>query len=383
MKIASITPLSYKPGNLGYFQFIRGGIGSDYHQEPKFYQFADGKVMLYWSAYDYDECSGNAVKLYSISEDRGLTWSDPQILMADYLGGVPYFMHILRLENSSETFMFHTRTRHNIEVDSKTRTIKKGSDYFKSSTRVYVRHSNNGGLSFEQSCEIPWQLISGGKELPGVGFYGSIDSVIRLQSGRIVMVVTFLDSDRIGDSDRPVQHYTGVCLLSDDNGTSWRRSGEITVDTPRGVMEVQPVETGPNSLFALFRTKGGFLYQTDSTDGGETWSPSVPSPLPAPESMCRMIKLQSGNLLTVWNNVSSITQHPRHPLAAVLSKDGGKSWSAPKIIADETGGNQLSNHGIIQLDDGKILLGISHYRNVRPMTSDLDMAVFDEKWITG
>jgi hypothetical protein len=43
----------------------------------------------------------------------------------------------------------------------------------------------------------------------------------------------------------------------------------------------------------------------------------------------------------------------------------------------------LSNHGLIQLDDGRILLGISHYRDVRPMTSDLDLAIFDEQWLQG
>jgi predicted neuraminidase len=170
-------------------------------------------------------------------------------------------------------------------------------------------------------------------------------------------------------------------MLCDDGGKTWRRSGEITVDTPRGVMEPQIVENAPDQLFCLFRTKGGRLYQTTSADGGETWSRSVPSPLTAPESMSRMIRLQSGNLLVVWNNVSSTTQQPRHPLVAVVSSDGGRTWGAPKVIADETGSNHLSNHGLIQLDDGRILLGISHYRDVRPMTSDLDMALFDEQWI--
>ena len=170
-------------------------------------------------------------------------------------------------------------------------------------------------------------------------------------------------------------------MISDDRGHTWRRSGEVTVDTPRGVMEMQIVETAPDQLFCLFRTKGGCLYQTCSKDGGETWSVSAPSPLPAPESMARMIKLQSGNLLVVWNNVSSTTQQPRHPLSAALSKDGGLTWGTPKVIADETGSNQLSNHGLIQLNDGRILLGISHYRNVQPMTSDLDLAIFDERWL--
>jgi hypothetical protein len=63
--------------------------------------------------------------------------------------------------------------------------------------------------------------------------------------------------------------------------------------------------TAPGHLFCLFRTKGGYLYQTRSEDAGESWSPSEPSPLPAPESMARMIPLQSGHLLVVWNNVSS------------------------------------------------------------------------------
>jgi len=94
-----------------------------------------------------------------------------------------------------------------------------------------------------------------------------------------------------------------------------------------------------------------------------------------------MIKLQSGKLLVVWNNVSSTTQEPRHPLAATISTDGGKTWSEPRIIADETGPNQLSNHSLIQIEDGRILLGISHYRAVRPYTSDLDVALFDEQWV--
>ncbi len=381
MKIASIKPMNYKPGELSYYQFIRGGIGSDFHQEPKFYQYTDHSVMMYWSAYDFDECSGNAVKLFSLSDDYGVTWSDPQVFMADFLGGVPYFIHMLRLAGSERTLMFSTRTRHHIEVDKKQHKVLKGSNYFKSSTRIFLRFSQDGGVTFNQSNEISWSLISGGKELPGTKFYGSIDNVIQLSSGRIIAAFTFMDPARIGDLSKPVQHFTGACLLSDDGGETWVRSGEITSNTPRGVMEIQMAEIGSDRLIALFRTKGGFVYQTFSTDGGLTWSDSQPSPLTAPESMTRMIKLKNGNLLAVWNNTSSVTQYPRHPLVVALSEDGGASWSQPKVISDETGTNQLSNHGVIQLDDGRILLGVSHYRSVYPPTSDLDFAVFDEEWL--
>jgi len=381
VKIARIAPQTYSPGELRYSQFIRGGIGADCHQEPRFYQYPDGELLLYWAAYDFDECSGNSVKLYSTSRDRGLTWSDPQVFMADYLGGVPYFVLLLRLRDGAETLMAHARTRHHIEVDEERRVATAGSDYFQSETRAFLRRSMDGGRSFDHGEELPQALVSGGRELPSVGLYGSIDDLVQLQSGRIVAAFTYMDPER----SKPMtgeQHYTGVCLLSDDGGRTWRRGGEIAADTPRGVMELQMVETGADRLFCLFRTKGGYLYQTTSTDGGQSWANPVPSPLPAPESMARMIRLQSGNLLVVWNNVSSTTQHPRHPLVAAVSADGGLTWGAPRLIADEVGTNQLSNHGLAQLDDGRILLGISHYRDVRPMTSDLDLALFDEAWLS-
>ena len=383
MRITTIAPLSYTPGRLSYFQFIRGGVGADHHQEPRFYQYPDGEVLAFWNAYDYDECSGNAVKLYAVSRDRGLTWTDPQVFMADYLGGVPYGVSLLRLAGSEETLMLWTRSRHApITEDLARRVVTAGSDYFRSRTSVFLRRSADGGRTFDHGYELPYQAFTGGRCLPGGGWYGSLDCLLQLRSGHVLAAFQFMDPER-SDHERKLQHYTGACLLSADDGRTWERGGEITVDTPRGVMELQIVETEPDRLFCVFRTKGGYLYQTVSGDGGKTWSPSAPSPLPSPESMARMIQLQSGDLLVAWNNVSSTTQHPRHPLSAAVSSDGGYTWSRPKLIADETGTHQLSNHGLTQLDDGRVLLGITHYRDVRPMTSDFDLAIFDEQWLAG
>ena len=382
MRIARIAPLAYTPGNLEYFSFIRGGVGADYHQGPGFYVFPNGDLMVCWAAYDFDECSDNSVTLYSTSHDRGITWSDPQVYMADYPAG-PLGGLMLRLRDSLSTLMFVQQVRHKIEVDEVRRVRTAGSNYFRTRTHVFIRRSQDGGRSFDHGCAIPYQQFTSGKSLPGGGWYGSVDCLLQLQSGCVLAAFTFLDPARsdvvkqAGDS----QHYTGACLLSEDGGDTWKCSDEITVDTSLGVMEVQIVETAPNRLFCLFRTRGGYLYQTVSQDGGKTWSASTQSALPAPESMARLIKLRSGNLLVVWNNVSSTTQHPRHPLAAAVSSDGGGSWSNPKVIADESGANQLSNHGVVQLDDGRILVGISHYHAIRPMSSDLDMAIFDEVWV--
>jgi hypothetical protein len=383
MKIAHIAPLTYTPGKLEYHQFIRGGVGADYHQGPSLYQFPEGDVLLRWGAYDFDECSNNLVTLFSVSQDRCLTWSDPQVYMADFPGG-PTGGTLLRLRDGRSTLMLVQQTRHDeIEIDPDKRIATRGSNYFKSRTRIFIRRSQNGGRSFDHGEELPYETITRGASLPEVGFYGSVDELFQMENGRIVAAFMYLDPERSDTRAQQTtnQHYTGGCLLSDDEGKTWRPGGRITADTQRGVMEMQIAETDPMRLFCLFRTKGGCLYQTISTDGGESWSTSTPSPLPAPESMARMIKLQNGELLVVWNNISSTTQQPRHPLSAVLSTDGGRSWGEPCLIADETGSNQLSNHGMIQLDDGRIVLGVSHYRSVRPMTSDLDVAIFDREWL--
>lgn len=381
MKIARIARMTYTPGTLEYFCFIRAGSGADYHQNPEFFQFPNGDLLMNWSAYDFDECSRNSIKLFSVSKDRGLTWTDPQVFIADFTSGVPDYIPMCRLREPNTAIMLLCKMRHDeIVVDESSQIATVGSNYFESSARVFLRRSVDGGRMFDHGVEIPHQLLSGGKPLPGVGFYGSVDKVMQLESGRVLVAFTFLDPTRC-DFSKGRQHFTGACLYSDDLGHTWKRSANIGADVHRGLMEMQVAETAPNRLFALFRTATGFVYETSSSDGGETWTAPKPSPLPAPESMTRMIKLQSGALLVVWNNISSKEQMPRYPLAATLSDDAGKTWSKPRVIANETGANQLSNHNLIQLDDGRILVGLSHYHGTRPMASDVDLAIFDEAWL--
>ena len=378
MRLGSIAPLSYAPGELRYFAFVRGQVGADYHQGPELQALPDGRVMVVWVAYDYDECSRNGVCLYSVSADRGGTWTDPQVYFADYPGGTAK-LTFLTVRESQRTLLFVTRFRHALAVDNVLRVRTRPANYFETPARIALRTSSDGGLTFDHGEDFPYELVTGGKQLPEVGFYGEPHQMIQLSSGRIMAACYYLDPDRcerVGG-----QHYSVAFLVSDDEGRTWKRSNPITTHTPRGAMEPTTVETEPGCLYCLLRTRGGFLYETRSEDDGMTWGAPRASLLPSPESMARMIRLHSGKLLLVWNNVSSTTQHPRHPLVAALSKDGGRTWGTAKAIADETGQNQLSNHGLFQLEDGRILLGISHYHTRRPMTSDLDMAVFDEAWL--
>ena len=103
--------------------------------------------------------------------------------------------------------------------------------------------------------------------------------------------------------------------------------------------------------------------------------------IPTVESMAKLLKLGSGNLLMVWNNQSSTSQGPRYPLAAAISADAGAIWSHAKTLADTIGLNQLSNFNMLRAPDGRILLCTSHYKAQSPACSDLDLLVFDEEWL--
>lgn len=384
MRISHIAPMKYTPGKLEYSSFIRGQVGADYHQGPTFHVFPDGRVMMIWQAYEYDECSNTLVLLYSVSDDRGVTWSDPQVYMADHGSAVPYALRFLRLRGASRTLLWISGTVHEeIEVDGRRRVRKQGLNYFKCHTRLVLRESADGGKTFNHGAEFPYREVTAGQDLPEVGFYGAVEGVTQLAGGRVLTSFIYMDPLR-SDPAGGRQHFTAVFLYSDDQGRTWRRSNEVVVTAPRGAMEPTVVETAPDQLYCLLRTKAGYLYETRSRDGGATWTEPRSSGVPAPESMARLLKLQSGNVILVWNNVSSATQYPRHPLSCAIWRDPSSNdpaWSEPRIIADETGLNQLSNHDLVQLDDGRILLGISHYHSVTPMTSDLDMAIFDEAWL--
>jgi Neuraminidase (sialidase) len=357
MKIANIAPLRYSPGKLEYFSFIRGEVGASHHQCPGIYPFSDGRIMMLWFAYDIHECSGDGVCLYSVSEDLGTTWTDSQVFfkLPDSLNEAK----LIQLRGSEKVLLFLRESHYEgYEVDEERRIFTKWADYSRTRSRLIFRESTDLGRT--------WNF---GKEFPGGCF-----EISQIESGRILV-------SSVRPMEEKEQFYGASFFYSDDEGNTWKNSNDIIVPEKRGAMEPTFAEVAPNKIYCLLRNKSGYLYESISEDGGATWQAARKTQIPAPESMSRLLKLQSGNILLVWNNTSSTSQRPRHPLVAALSGDGGQSWSKPKIIADETGLNQLSNHGIAQLNDGRILLGISHYHAIQPPFSDLEMAIFDEDWL--
>lgn len=350
--------------------FIRGGsAGWSHYQGPFPHQLPDGRVILLVNAYKGQETFLDNAVYYAISTDRGETWSEPEVFMAAPGANLSH-TYMGSLRGTQKVLLFWRETFFKgATIDSK--TISNNRDAARSNARVFMRISEDSARTWS----APRQINMIGEASEGRFFYGCPLVPQQLMSGRIILPFTYLHEDGYS--------HVSSFMVSNDGGETWAKGYDIVIPAQRGAMEPTPVELSPDHLYCVFRTKSGFLWEATSSDGALTWTEPKQTGIPTPESMPQLLKLRSGNCLLVWNSQSSVENYPRWPMTAALSTDGCKTWAFKRDIATETGRNSLSNHGITQLDDGRILLALSHYHALKPTSSDIETVLFDEDWVKG
>jgi hypothetical protein len=161
-----------------------------------------------------------------------------------------------------------------------------------------------------------------------------------LRSGRIVAPAFNWYSPKAGEDSGQPEHSVSISWIyySDDDGLHWKRSlSELFVsidETRRGVYSfeepcLEELEDGRLLMFG--RTELGRFYQSNSTDGGITWSVPEPTLLAASYAPPMVTRIPAtGHLLLVWNQTSTeeiLAGLPRHRLSTAISKDFGMSWT--------------------------------------------------------
>lgn len=180
---------------------------------------------------------------------------------------------------------------------------------------------------------------------------------IELASGRLLYVGN-------ESYERKTKTSKIVAEISDDIGESWEVIGCIDMfpDAAGAYLgEPHVVEVEPDRLVAMFRherapyiegREDGFLWQSASDDGGQTWSKPFPTPIWGKPP--HLLRLKNGTLLVTYG-------HRREPYGerACLSYDGGKSWDIENeiILRDDAPprGGDLGYPASVELDDGSIM----------------------------
>lgn len=154
--------------------------------------------------------------------------------------------------------------------------------------------------------------------------------------------------------------------VSPDDGASWSWLAEIPTrpgDKHQDYHELHAVEASPRRLVVHIRNhntqNSREILQTESTDGGRSWS--VPHPIDVWGLPSHLMKLADGRLLMSYG-------YRRRPYGnqARVSDDEGRSWSAPLTISDDGHSGDLGYPSTVQLDDGSL---VTLWYELQPKTS--------------
>ncbi|MBQ4044310.1 MAG: exo-alpha-sialidase [Clostridia bacterium] len=123
--------------------------------------------------------------------------------------------------------------------------------------------------------------------------------------------------------------------LSRDGGKTWTRTDYVPA--PAGVKLIQPaVWQSEEGVHMLLRSDAGFIYRSDSADGGQNWCRAYPTDLPNNNSGLDAVRMSDGTLALVCNPVAA-NWGARTPLTLFLSRDNGRTWERAADLETEPG----------------------------------------------
>jgi len=198
------------------------------------------------------------------------------------------------------------------------------------------------------------------------GYVGMMQGAIETSAGHLVVPIC----DYTG-----VRHFVARCVVSADGGESWRATDPLDVGEPettlplsanlsRGSIEPTIAELPDGRLLMLVRTVVGVFYQSESSDGGLTWSELKPSPLTC-GGPGNMVTLPSGRVAFAYNPANpdstdaakwgSPIGYDRQTLA-LLDRDG-RTWRITHDFVRQIEGQTRVVHSTITgLGDGTLLV---------------------------
>lgn len=147
-----------------------------------------------------------------------------------------------------------------------------------------------------------------------------------------------------------IPHWRQIYLLrSRDGGAGWEVGALVASDPARQFSEPCIVRAGSKLLVLIREEITGYLHQAESRDGGKTWT--APKPTAMWGSPPHVLDLGDGRLLCVYG-------YRRSPfgIRGCISRDGGISWdvSTELILRDDLPNGNLGYPSSVLVAPGRV-----------------------------
>jgi predicted neuraminidase len=211
----------------------------------------------------------------------------------------------------------------------------------------FVKRSADGGKNWGKAELLPAGLLGPIKNKP-------------IEFGGAILAPTSVES-----------HRAWCCWVerSTDDGKTWTRQGPIQVPgKPYGVIQPTLLVTSKKKILALMRSRGmGFICESESADGGKTWTDARMTKLLNPGSGIDAVRASDGAFYLAFNNA---TLGQRSPLNLARSADDGKTWKVVETV-EAALLQEFSYPAIIQASDGMLHLVYTYNRrHIKHMVYD-------------
>lgn len=320
-----------------------------YHGWPTLARRKNGELLLVFSGgREKHVCPFGRVELMR-SHDDGKSWGWPQVLLDgpidDRDAGV--------VETAKGSLLVTTFTSLAYEAElqkMEKKTLPPGKEKLEHDLLLLEWRAAHSRISAEQRQKElgTWMIRStDGGVTWSARFAVPVNSPhgpTVLRDGRLIYAGKALwKDDRIG-----------VCESKDD-GVTWDWLSTIPArpgDDPKQYHELHAVEASNGTLLAHIRNhnqpNAGETLQSESTDGGRTWS--VPHSIGVWGLPSHLLRLRDGRLLMSYG-------HRRAPIGnlARVSDDHGRTWSEPLTISDDAKSGDMGYPSTVECDDGTLV----------------------------
>lgn len=315
---------------------------------PTLIETHDGGMLCAWFAGSF-EGSGDISIVVSKLDPEALEWSIPEVVSKgiDRSEQNPAFFRA----PDGEIWLIYTSQL----------SRQEGKDNMQYTSIIMVQKSSDEG----QSWSAPEVLFA------NEGTF-SRQAIQILSNGRWIFSTWLCEDSEDGLTNDPTEFQ-----LSDDEGKTWKA---VRMPESNGRVHANIIEVELGHLVAFMRSRfADFIYSSESTDFGDTWTIPQPTTLPNNNASISAIQLQTGEVALAYNlNAAADAAFGkvswpglRNPVVVSISEDFGKSWPVGRIMEAAEGyigqenktNNSQHEYPTLYQDKNGLLHLVYAYRN--------------------